>query len=159
MPTYAPQLLELMAPEDYTALLKLSDKVAPMTQEDIARVRTVEPRLTSFGIGIYRDLKQSPAQRREAFDREVAELLKSVFECTAIYAWLAPAIRRQTINRARTSYGLKHTFSGATGLYVTNGMFIAAAIHSGLRYKSWPNFPNVCFNLSQRWEPMRGVSL
>jgi hypothetical protein len=53
----------------------------------------------------------------------------------------------KAINRRYSSYGLKHLFEKKTG-YIPNGIFIAAAIHCGFRYKAYGNSPNPCFNIS-----------
>ncbi len=57
----------------------------------------------------------------------------------------------QGINERHSSYGLKHMIehSGAAD-YVTNGAFIAAAIHAGFTYKLTPHSPNVMFNISEK---------
>lgn len=58
------------------------------------------------------------------------------------------ARKRETMNKDRTSYGLKHDVERDTGKYVTNGAFIQAAINLG--YKAKPlanNSPNAEFNM------------
>lgn len=51
-------------------------------------------------------------------------------------------------NRHHSSYGLKHLFESATGLYVTNGLFIAAMLACGYRMEKYPGY-NPSFNVSE----------
>ncbi len=53
---------------------------------------------------------------------------------------------RKTINCNRSSYGLKHDMESETGIYVSNGSFIEAAMLLGYRMK--PDYPNCFFNMS-----------
>jgi len=49
-------------------------------------------------------------------------------------------------------YGLKHIAEKEMG-YVLNGVFIAAAIHSGFPYELIPDSPNVRFGISEKSLP------
>jgi hypothetical protein len=55
----------------------------------------------------------------------------------------------KTINRRHSSYGLKHLAEPEIG-YVTNGAFIAAAVHCGFSFETYPDSPNVCFGISEK---------
>lgn len=50
----------------------------------------------------------------------------------AVFLWIDEHIKPiKTINRYRTSYGLKHLMSAATGIYVTNNQFKDALLLKG----------------------------
>ncbi|MDR1836086.1 MAG: hypothetical protein LBQ89_00320 [Treponema sp.] len=53
-------------------------------------------------------------------------------------------------NKWYSSYGLKHLFEKKTG-YLPNGVFIAAAIHTGFTYKAVGKSPNPYFNISNAY--------
>lgn len=67
----------------------------------------------------------------------------------AAESWLADKARRKTINPRYTSYGLKHLAEKEVG-YITNGAFIAAAIHCGFAYRIHPDSPNPSFGISEK---------
>lgn len=69
--------------------------------------------------------------------------------------WLEYHGRRATINPKFSSYGLKHLAEKTTAAlrpgavpYISNGAFIAAAVHLGYRVSRIRNTPNVCLNFS-----------
>jgi hypothetical protein len=122
-----------------------------MTRSDIRKVMKVVPELTSHGIGIYDDGRgKTAAERKEQWARDKAELLGSAAICTKVVEWLTRFTPTKTINRQRSSYGLKHIAEAALGEYVGNGQFIAAAIYAGFEYVIHPGYPNVYFNISER---------
>lgn len=122
-----------------------------MTRADIEAVIALVPQLNDHGIGIYFGFRsKSKSERDEIFARDQAELLQSEVACTKVCEWLATKVRIATVNDRHSSYGLKHMMQRETGFYVTNGIFIAAAIHSGFVYKVYPGSPNVCFGISER---------
>jgi hypothetical protein len=53
----------------------------------------------------------------------------------------------KAINKRYSSYGLKHLFAKKVG-YLSNGIFIAATIYSGFRYKVYGKSPNPFFSIS-----------
>ena len=60
----------------------------------------------------------------------------------------------KSLNRRRTSYGWKHVaerWHKARGnpCYVSNGMFIAAALARGFRIERLPSDPNVYLNIPE----------
>jgi hypothetical protein len=121
-----------------------------MTHADIAAVIAKVPWLNAFGIGIFDGYRGRPAAEREAiFRRDQAKLLDDVDGCSRAEAWLRGKAKRKTINPHRSSYGLKHLAAHQAG-YITNGAFIAAAIHCGFPYKLDLTGPNVGFGISER---------
>ena len=63
--------------------------------------------------------------------------------------WLENINKIKTINTKHTSYGLKHIAEKHIG-YITNGVFIAAAIYCGFDFKVRARNPNVMFNMSEK---------
>jgi hypothetical protein len=121
-----------------------------MTSEDIKAVIEKIPQLTDFGIGLYEQGRGlSPDERAEEFRRHQQDLIDSAASCTLVCQWLANLEKTKTINERHSSYGLKHMAARAIG-YVTNGVFIAAAVHCGFPYRLHPESPNVCFGISER---------
>ena len=74
------------------------------------------------------------------------------FECATEY--LAQCNRRKTVWKGRTSYGWKHQAehyfesSGRDPHYVSNGMFVAAALSLDFVVQRIPNSPNCFLNIS-----------
>ncbi|MGW2395815.1 hypothetical protein ACWCYY_04615 [Kitasatospora sp. NPDC001664] len=62
-------------------------------------------------------------------------------------AWLGENVTRIETPTA-SSYGVKHVMERAGGAYVTNGVFIAAALIAGYPFKY--DQPNVLFGMSAR---------
>lgn len=121
-----------------------------MTRDDIAAVMAKIPDLNDFGIGFFCGHRSKPAKERaQILRRDREQLLASAEDCTRVCKWLAGLEKIRTINDRRTSYGLKHFAAGSIG-YVTNGVFIAAAVHCGFRYRLIPGSPNVQFGISER---------
>lgn len=110
------------------------------------------PDLTDFGFGVYADRKLSPAERQRTYAADRAMLFhpRSLDGFAKACAWLAAQPRTVNVNRAAgSSYGLKHVAEHEIG-YVTNGIFIAAAIASGFKVCPIPGSPNAWFNISKR---------
>ncbi len=109
------------------------------------------PRLTIFGLGIYTETSRSPIERRKKFDAERTKLLEAEYlaQFEKCVCWLNHEIwPTSRINKKYSSYGLKHIAERDIG-YVTNGVFIAAAVHCGFRWKvDGDDDPNPCFNVS-----------
>ncbi|MGI3902535.1 MAG: hypothetical protein ACRYGP_16595 [Janthinobacterium lividum] len=77
-------------------------------------------------------------------------------------AWLLTCCdRRRELNLRSTSYGLKHQVehamraAGERGIYVSNGMFIAAALTLGFRVEQIARTPNAWTNAFPRREARR----
>ncbi len=69
----------------------------------------------------------------------------SVKTITKLANWMEQNLKkRKTINKMRSSYGLKHKFAEVIG-YVTNGQFITAALIAGFGMDS--DRPNPHFNM------------
>ncbi len=121
-----------------------------MAKDQIQKIIDILPQLTNFGIGIYDDgRKLSREEYKRKFDEEQATLLNSLDDFVKACSWLNQISKIKSINRHRTSYGLKHVAEKHMG-YVTNGVFIAAAIHCGFKYKINDGSPNVMFNMSEK---------
>jgi hypothetical protein len=116
-----------------------------MNREDIAAVIDRVPQLAYFGVGLYESPITSEKLRQ---GRE--QLLESSAICTKVCEWLASIKRSKTINRERNSYGLKHMAEQEIGEYVSNGVLIAAAIHSGFAYRLDGDSPYMMFGMSER---------
>jgi hypothetical protein len=121
-----------------------------MTKADIQAVIDRLPRLTYLGIGVF-DERKLPAEERQAKFLELQRtLLDSEEECTRVCGWLAPMGKTKTMNPHHSSYRLKHLAENATGDYVSNGAFIAAAIHMGFPFTIVEGSANVDFGISER---------
>src|SRR5690606_29548322 len=93
----------------------------------LAEVMQQHPRLNSFGIGVFNPLRKTAEQRRAELAIGREELAGGVVMVMETAAWL-----RENITSIKTptvsSYTVKHVMQRATGRYVTNGVFIAAAL-------------------------------
>jgi hypothetical protein len=116
-----------------------------MTREDIQAVLDREPTLTYYGIRTNKEPGELDANREA--------LLNCVDQCARVCTWLSGQQMTKTVNREHSSYGYKHMAERATGDYVSNGVFIAAAIHCGFPYRKIPNSPNVQFGISEKGLP------
>ena len=110
-----------------------------------------EPDLNDFGIGLYHDHQRRPrAERIQRLEEDRQQLRDSVDAVTTTVDWLRERVEPiRSINMKHTSYGLKHLAEKDVG-YITNGVFIAAAIVAGYPYKIRFDSPNVCFGMSER---------
>lgn len=112
-----------------------------MTQDDIQAVIDKLPTLGAFGLGLYlagRDM-----------DRDREELLRSTERCTRVCEWLADLKPTKYVSGIYGSYGLKHIAEEEIG-YITNGVFIASAVHCGFPFQPYRNSPNVAFGISAK---------
>jgi hypothetical protein len=68
-------------------------------------------------------------------------------------SWLEKVPRRKTFNPYSSSYGIKEAAEKWTGDYISNGVFIAAAIHAGFRVAQIPGTPNAEIGIatSAKW--------
>ncbi len=121
-----------------------------MSRDVIQAVIDLVPELTDFGIGIYDNGRGlDKAQKKAEFDKNQSSLLDSSESFEKAVFWLKQVGKIKSFNPHRSSYGLKHLAEKDIG-YITNGVFIAAAIHSGFKYKITPQNPNVQFNMSEK---------
>ncbi len=120
-----------------------------MTTEDIAEVMRQIPGLTAYGVGPYHAWLKLPGDQFEAkVEAERKKLLGSAAICTKVCDWLLlhrPA--KAVADSPHTSYELKHAAQAAIGDDVSNGQFIAAAVHCAIPYRLIPDSPNVRFGI------------
>ena len=108
----------------------------------------IEPNLTDFGLGIPFGVKLR--QRKRKFKEEKAMLLSKIKQFEVVCDWLKGVDKTNSINDRHTSYFLKHIAERRAGIgHISNGVFIAAAIHCGFKYKVTRSYPNVVFNMCQ----------
>ena len=115
---------------------------------EMERILEQEPQLSDFGFGLsdfYKTREEAAAKFRE--DRKRIRDLDSLAEFIAARGWLRRFAKLEAFNRRGNSYGLKHVAEHDIG-YVSNGVFIAAAIAEGFRARRINNGPNAIFNIS-----------
>ena len=109
------------------------------------------PELTDFGFGVWHERDLTPEEREAQFKVDRAKMFetRSLLQFIRARAWLQGQQKRQTTNCGGTSYGLKHVAAHYIG-YVTNGIFIAAAVSVGFQIeRERSNSPNVWLNISK----------
>jgi hypothetical protein len=118
---------------------------------DMERVMVQEPQLTDFGFGIHYCGRKTKEEYEVEFSRERKAIceLRSLEQFMAARSWLTQFGRTKAINRCGSSYGLKHVAARDIG-YVTNGVFIAAAIAEGFIVRRIEYGPNALFNISSK---------
>jgi hypothetical protein len=124
-----------------------------LAKSGIRRAMDLDPTLTHFGYGVFRDRKQTPEERRAKFAENRASMLEdyAADEFMRAVAFLSRFGRRKTINTRSGSYGLKHDAERFAGGYVANGMLIAAALALGFSAKPTdPGSPNAFFNIRSK---------
>jgi len=115
------------------------------TRTKIQRAIKELPMLTDFGLGVPGSIKN----RKKSFKQEQQRLLSSHERFEATCEWLQGVDKTLAINTKYTSYFLKHIVEQRIGGHVSNGVFIAAAIHCGFDYKHSKSYPNLFFNMSE----------
>lgn len=119
------------------------------------------PDVTYFGMGM-RQLKNKMDEDQQCEFQERRELMLSdsaAGEFLLAYAFVSKLTKRKTLNRAFTSYGLKHEAERYFSLhirerqfghgYIANGVLIAAAAFAEFQVKvTDPGSPNVYFNIA-----------
>lgn len=127
------------------------------TSHDFLSAIEKEPYLIDFGIrcSSHVDRKKTAEENNAIFLSQRESFAQSGHqEFSLCCEWLEGCNQRKTINTSFSSYRLKHMVeawaknSGRDNYYVSNGAFIAAAIH--MRFDWQPDFdsPNVMFNIS-----------
>lgn len=130
-----------------------------MILDDIQKVLEQEPLLNVFGIGLFGPEPRLAAEQRAA---ELAKNRQALLNEADTVEWVVGWLRQnvpliKTINRKRTSYGLKHVAEKHyPGGYVANGTFIAAALVAGYPYVVDGSGPNVMFGMSEKAIKMLG---
>jgi hypothetical protein len=110
---------------------------------DIDRTLEREPLLSDNGLK-HRDIGEAEFLKW----REDMRTPRSLAQFMAARGWLRQFSKIKALNRRGTSYGLKHCAEDDIG-YLTNGVFIAAAIAEGFTVRrSQPNSPNAWLNIS-----------
>jgi|GEM_PF-1105726 len=119
-----------------------------LTHDDLMKVLATEPQLSSWGVGnsrLYERNRITPGKVvgwREELKSELG-----MFQTCCAYLFLCR--KRKTINpRVGSSYSLKHLVEAWSGEYVTNGAFIAALIHIGIKYEVHEGSLNVTVAIS-----------
>ena len=117
---------------------------------DIAKVLGREPQLNDFGFGVSSDRK-TPEERIATFERDRASICEptSLAQFMAARGWLSRFDKIKALNKLGSSYGLKHVAERDIG-YITNGVFIAAAIAEGFTVRRMDGSPNALFNISTK---------
>jgi hypothetical protein len=137
----------------------VSPEMLANAAKDMACVLAREPLLTDFGFREYGARCWTPdvsrlteAEYAARVERERAEMRdpRSLAAFIAARIWLRQFRKLKSFNRRGSSYGLKHVAEADIG-YLTNGVFIAAAMAEGFRIeRDDPGSPNVVLNISQR---------
>ncbi|MFJ3902306.1 hypothetical protein [Streptomyces sp. NPDC090025] len=121
--------------------------VARRQVNDLDAVMQRHPLLNDFGIGVFEPFRKTAEQRRAELDSDRESLLAGVGKVWETVAWLSQniaPIKTPTVS----SYGVKHVMERATGTYVTNGEFIAAALLADYTFTYHQH--NVLFGMSGR---------
>jgi len=116
------------------------------------RVMDENPNLSDFGFGVFDARLKSPSQRAAELAENRNKLLetRSLEQFGKARDWLAGKPRTIRVNpSAGSSYGLKHLAEHDIG-YVTNGVFIAAALAEGFKLEVPRGSPNAWFNIGKR---------
>jgi len=126
-----------------------------VTVKQIEKILKEYPTLNYNGFGLPFDKKDlnnniiTQEQYDDKFQKLRKELLKSVDQINYVITWLQDVQKAKSINKRRTSYGLKHMAEiAAPGKYISNGCFIVGAILAGFTIEI--NEPNACFNISEK---------
>lgn len=128
-------------------------------REAVSRIRDAFPDLGPFGFW-----HSGALVTRERFDADRAAMLDQdhLGQFRRAMAWLLVCVDRgKNLNRCSTTYGLKHAVehamraAGERGIYVSNGMFIAAALTLGFRVEQIARTPNAWTNAFPKKEARR----
>jgi hypothetical protein len=120
-----------------------------MTRNDIAAVMAKIPGLTDYGLGTYNGGKGLSQEERQAEFRKKREALLNRAEiCTKVFDWLINQQETEPIKGWFSSGTYKHWVERDIKEYVSNGAFIAAAVHWGLPYKLKPGEHHVYFKMA-----------
>lgn len=121
-----------------------------MNRADIEAVIEKIPDLNDFGVGLgIFGRGPSKVEWEIKLNAWKEDLLASELPCTMVCKWLEDIEKTKTINDRWSSCGLKHLAEKEIG-YITNGVFIAAAIYCGFPFQLISGSPNVHFGMSQK---------
>ena len=123
------------------------------TLDKLKALMDEHPTLNDFGIGhgsAHDWPDDSPEFKASILQTERHALLDNVADVTWTIRWLRLNVEPiKTINRRHSSYGLKHLAEKfSPNLYLSNGVFIAAALLVGYPFELDP--PNAMFGMSER---------
>jgi hypothetical protein len=127
----------------------LSPEILAEAAAEMERVLDREPHLGDFGFDVW-DRRKTSLEMAAELARQRDDILSSASLAAfiATRAWLRRHNKRKTINKSGTSYGLKHIAERDVG-YITNGVFIAAAVAEGFRVVRDGDGPNAWLNISE----------
>lgn len=143
---------------DALALVKSLRVLIPTQQEFESAVEKV-PYLLHHGIrcACHIDWDKTPEENAAAYTSDLKSFLGTgLREFRLCCEWLKGLNKIKTINTWRSSYSLKEYVEewamskGETDSYVSNGAFIAAAVHMGFTWKQGFDSPNVLINFSRK---------
>jgi hypothetical protein len=131
---------------------------------DMEGVLNAEPRLNDYGFGVHDDPSKTPDELMTMFQKYRDDIREpcSLAQFMAARGWLRQFPKTKQLNKRAGSYSLKHVAEHDIG-YVTNGVFIAAAIAEGFmvrRIWRWDDTdnPNAWFNISRTaWRAVEPV--
>jgi len=104
--------------------------------------------LTNFGIGVP-TASGGIAARKKRFKSEQIRLLNNEERFESACTWLQGLEKSQEVNRRHTSYFMKHIAERRIGGHLSNGAFIAAALHCGFKFEHSSHYPNLFFNIDE----------
>lgn len=116
-----------------------------VSQNDFKKVLNDHPRLTCMG------LESRHPENVEYFDSNREDMYGegTFHEFKICVDWLSLCPESESVNEAiGDSYVLKHVVERWSGCYVSNGALIAAVFHSGIKYRTYQNSPNISIALS-----------
>src|SRR6185369_4435736 len=97
-------------------------------RKHIQRILKREPELTYEGFWLPFTFPRDQRDAQYQKSREQMLTPAAITEFKAAYRWLSAQPRTKNVNRdAGTSYGLKEFAEQEEGIYISNGIFIAAA--------------------------------
>jgi hypothetical protein len=108
-----------------------------------------QPDLGDFGFGVHDLRRKSNTQYVEELQQERNDIRKPFALASFVKTreWLSRHGKLKKVNKSGSSYGLKHVVENDIG-YITNGVFIAAAIAEGFRVVRIEDSPNAWLNIS-----------
>jgi hypothetical protein len=117
-------------------------------RHEIVAILEREPQLNDNGFGVYelgvRKLTNPEYAAKLARERARMLMPDALTQFETARVWLRRWKKTQKLNYRFTSYGLKHAAEREIG-YISNGLFIAAAIAEGFDYCR--KGPNARFNI------------
>jgi len=120
-----------------------------MSESEIQSAINKLPKLTYFGLGLDRNGPElTSAEYKEAIKSSQKDLLNQLEGFDKCCAWLENVEKSSSINHKHSSSGLSRMIESDNDSTL-NGIFIAAAIHSGFKFKTRKGSPNLHFNMSE----------